>query len=137
MTAAEPSGGEGDDRRTGTTSASGRPALERGRERLEYVRTHQPAHRVGLLVAFAVGLVLTWIHWFGLVLGGALVGVVSQSGRRALLAGLGFGVTVLVAFVVTLGGDAGAALAMTPASYVTVGSALALPVFGSLVRYLG
>lgn len=137
MTAAEriDDDGRGEPRRT--DRPRGRALYERGRAALERARTRPRTHRLALLVAIAVGLVLTWFHWLGLVLGGALVGVVSQSGRRALLAGLGLGIFVLVAFVATLGGDAGAAFAMTPASYVTVGSALALPVFGSLVRYLG
>ena len=81
-----------------------------------------------------VGLTLTWIHWFGLLVGGALVGIVSKSVPRALFAGLVFGLVVLVAFAVSIGEAAWAVLGMWPAVGVTVGAALGLPIIGSLVR---
>lgn len=110
---------------------------QRARERLERAREDPRDHRIALAAAVVVGLVLAWLHWFGLVLGGALVGLVSSTLERAVLAGLGFGVVVLIAFVASLGTSAPSALLMTPATYVTVGAALALPAFGSLVRGLG
>lgn len=103
-------------------------------ETLDRLRTHPRDHWFALAVAAIVGLALAWLHWLGLLLGGALVGLASRSLGRALLAGLAFGVLVLVTVAVTLDGSLGAAAAMTPASYLTVAAALGLPAFGALVR---
>ena len=109
-------------------------STERLRTGLERVRT-EPRVRVPALIVFVtLGLTLTWIHWFGLLIGGALVGIVSKSLLRALIAGLLFGLVVLLAFVLTLGEAAGAVLEMWPAVGVTVSAALGLPILGSLVR---
>ncbi|WP_255191161.1 hypothetical protein [Natronobeatus ordinarius] len=105
-----------------------------GRAPLERVRTEPRAHAAALLVIVIVGLAAAWLHWLGLVLGGALVGVVSRSLPRAVLGGVGFGVVVLVVFVASLGPAVGPALEMTPVSYLVVATALGLPVLGSLVR---
>ena len=107
-----------------------------GRTALERVRTESSAHAVALVVAVVVGLATAWFHWLGLVLGGALVGVVSESLPRAVLSGVGFGVLVLVVFAASLGPVAGAVLEMAPVSYLVVAAALGLPVLGSLVRGL-
>ncbi|WP_290818808.1 hypothetical protein [Halovivax sp.] len=109
----------------------------RGGATVDRARTHPRDHPLALAGAVAVGLSLTWVHWFGLVLGGALVGLVAPSLRRGLLFGLGFGALVLSVFALTVGGSLGDVLAMRPVIYLTVGAALALPVFGSLVRGLG
>lgn len=77
-----------------------------------------------------------WFHWFGLVVGGALVGFLSPSLPRALVAGFGFGVLVLAVFFFSLGDAAGLAFEATPVIYVTVAGALVLPLFGSLARGL-
>lgn len=79
---------------------------------------------------------MVWLHWFGLVAGGALVGFLSPTFRRALVAGFGFGVLVLAVFFLSLGGAAGPAFEATPVIYVTVAGALVLPLFGSLARGL-
>lgn len=135
------SGAEGDDERTRPqateTSDDGPSTVRRARVRLTHLRTHSRAHRLALAVAMAVGLALAWVHWLGLLVGGALVGVVAPDFRRALLTAVGFGVLVLFVFALTLGSSLGKALAMTPPSYLAVGSALGLPAFGSLVRALG
>ncbi|PSP58936.1 hypothetical protein BRC73_07415 [Halobacteriales archaeon QH_7_66_37] len=93
-------------------------------------------HWAGLLVACVVGLVLANVHWVGLVAGGALVGLVATTLRRALLAGLCFGVLALATWGAvllwhgTLGGVLGTGL------FAGLGAAIALaaPVLGSLVR---
>ena len=108
-----------------------------GRTALERARTDARVHVVTLVVAVVVGLAAAWLHWLGLVLGGALVGVVSKTLPRAILGGVGFGVVVLVVFAVSLGPAAGAVLEMAPISYLVVAAALGLPVLGSLVRGLG
>lgn len=107
-----------------------------GRTALERARTRTRDHRIALGAALIGGLALAWLHWFGLVLGGALVGLVAPTLRRALVAGLGFGVLVLAAFAITLGGAVGDVMGMTPVVYLAVGTALALPVLGSLARGL-
>ena len=106
-----------------------RATLRRVRNRTKY--------RVLTLVFLALaGLFFVWLHWFGLVVGGALVGFVSPRLRDAVLTGFGFGVVVLVVFYVSLGASAPRVVGMTPIVYVTAAGALVLPVFGSLVRGL-
>lgn len=71
-----------------------------------------------------------------MVAGGALVGFLSPTFRRALVAGFGFGVLVLAVFAFSLGSNVGPAIEATPVIYVTVAGALILPLFGSLARGL-
>lgn len=73
----------------------------RARSALRSLRHGERAETV-LLAAVVVGLVATAVSWWGLVLGGVLVGLTAPSLRRALLVGLYFGFTVLVAFLVYL-----------------------------------
>ncbi|WP_306438829.1 hypothetical protein [Natronococcus pandeyae] len=103
---------------------------------LERVRTEPRAHGVAVLVVVSIGLALAWLHWFGLVLAGALVGLISPTVWRALAGALGFGVIVLAAFAIGLGDSAWRVLEMSPIVYVTVASAIGLPVFGALIRAL-
>ena len=85
--------------------------------------------------AVAVGLVLATGHWLGLVLGGALVGVLQRDLKRAVVGGLLFGLVALGAFVlVTSRLAAGELLALAPPIYVTVGAGLGLALLGSLTR---
>lgn len=104
---------------------------------LERLRTDPRLHPTALAAAVAVGLALAWVHWLGLVVGGALVGLVSRSLPRALVAAVGFGLLVLLVFALSLGGTADVVLEMTPAVYVTVAAALALPALGALLRGVG
>lgn len=101
---------------------------------LERVRTEPAAHVIALVTAAALGLALSWLHWLGLVVAGALVGLVSPSVPRALLGGLGVGLLVLVAFAATLGEAAAVAAGMTPIVSVAVAAAIGLPLLGSLSR---
>ncbi|WP_436903386.1 hypothetical protein [Halovenus halobia] len=93
-------------------------------------------HWVGLIVATVAGLGLASLHWLGLVAGGALVGLVATSFKRALLGGLGFGVVVLLVWVSTLmfGGVLGEVLATGQFVWIAVAVGLIAPVIGSLVR---
>ncbi|PSQ50842.1 hypothetical protein BRD15_00875 [Halobacteriales archaeon SW_6_65_15] len=87
------------------------------------------------LVAAAVfGLAAAWVHWYGFVLGGALVGLVSKNLKRGLLAGLGFGLLAWVVFASLLASH-GALVAYLGMRQVTVLSA-AIPVVGSLLGSL-
>jgi len=83
-----------------------------------------------------LGLLFVWFHWFGLVVGGSIVGFLSPRLRDAVVAGLGFGGLVLAVFFLSLGDAAPRVLGMVPIVYVTVAGGLLLPLFGSLARGL-
>jgi len=102
---------------------------------LSDVRSRRDRRLVALAAAAVVGLVTVSVHWLGLFVAGALVGLVSESLPKALAAGLAVGVLVLVAHVLAspVMGPA-EFVALAPASYVTIGAALVGPVWGSLVR---
>lgn len=103
---------------------------------LRSLREDPGIHWFAVILALLAGLGLASVHWLGLVAGGALVGVLAHSLRRALLAGLGFG--VLVVFVWGLlfvsVGTFGKVVAMGELAGLGILIALVLPVFGSLVR---
>ena len=104
-------------------------------ERLGRLREDATERRVALAVVGIVGLGLVWVHWLGLFAAGALVGLVSRDLPRALAAGLGFGLLVLVVHVLAASEMGfGAFLGLTPVSYVTIGAALVAPAWGALVR---
>ncbi|ELZ08200.1 hypothetical protein C479_12703 [Halovivax asiaticus JCM 14624] len=125
---------EFESRAGGESPADRRDAVDQVRGAVSRIRTQPGPHRVAVVVAVVVGLGLAWFHWLGLLLGGMLVGFVARTLRRALLAGLGFGVVLLAVFAVTVAGSLGQTLAMTPPIYLTIGAALGLPTFGALVR---
>jgi len=114
------------------SSAGPLAALDR---RMAAFRADDRRRRIGLAVALLAGVGVAWMHWLGLVVAGALVGLTRRSLPRALAAGVGVGVIVLATFVLlspTLG--TGELLALGQPAYVAVGSALALPLLGSLTR---
>ncbi|MDZ7687359.1 MAG: hypothetical protein U5J64_01325 [Halobacteriales archaeon] len=131
-------------RSPGSSSSGSRPRPRGGsplqsedyRATLRRVRNKTSYHVFALSFTAFVGLFLVWFHWFGLVVAGALVGYISPSLRKAVVAGFGFGALVLAVFFLSLGSAAPRVIGMTPAVYLTVVSALLLPVFGSLVRGL-
>jgi len=103
--------------------------------RVAAFRANDRQRRIALVVALVVGVGAAWLHWLGLVVAGALVGLTRRSLPRALAAGVGVGVVVLATFVLlspALG--AGELLALGQPAYVAVGSALALSLLGSLTR---
>lgn len=102
---------------------------------LTAVRANPRQRLVALAVAVAVGMALTWVHWLGLFVAGALVGLVSKSLPRAVLAGVVFGLLVLlVQVLVSPLMSAGEFVALAPASYVAIGASIVAPVWGSLIR---
>jgi len=103
---------------------------------LRRVREESRPHWVGLTLAVAVGLVVSTVHWLGLVLGGVLVGLVAASLPRALLSGLGFGLVVLLVWWLTLAlsGGVGKVTATGELAGLGVVMALVAPVLGSLAR---
>lgn len=95
--------------------------------------------RAGLIaVGLAVGLGVGSLHWFGLVLGGALVALPARSVRRGLVHGLSLGLVALLAFAALLAGHGalGPALGTGPVGALTLGIGVAAPLLGSLVRGL-
>lgn len=102
---------------------------------LATLRGQATRRRALLVVGLLVGIGLAWVHWLGLVVGGALVGLVSATVPRAVAAGFTLGVVVLVVQVLgspTMGPVA--FLTLTPLSLVSVATALLGPVWGSLAR---
>ncbi|WP_202318759.1 hypothetical protein [Archaeoglobus neptunius] len=51
------------------------------------------------IVAFAAGIVLSILHWAGIVLGAALIGWSTENLRKGMLMGFVFGVTVWALFI--------------------------------------
>ncbi|MFB6196967.1 MAG: hypothetical protein ABEI52_01690 [Halobacteriaceae archaeon] len=103
--------------------------------RLARVRTTRRYRILGTLLGAAIGIGLTWIHWIGLIIAGAVIGIIQRNMARAAGASLGFGVLVLLVMVASSPDlSAGELLAFRPIVYVTVGSALGLPLVGSLAR---
>ncbi|MXV62326.1 hypothetical protein GS429_09680 [Natronorubrum sp. JWXQ-INN-674] len=103
---------------------------------LERIRTEPGPHAVAVVIAVALGLLFSWLHWFGLVVGGALVSVLAPNLRRGVVGAVAFGAVVLVAFAFALGSSTWIVIEMTPVVYLVVASAFGLPVLGSLLRGL-
>jgi len=102
---------------------------------LRRARDRPNARRSLLMAAVLVGLSLAWIHWLGLVTGGALVGLASRSVRSAVAGGLGFGAVVLAVHLLAspVVGPL-EFLGLTPISVVSIGAALLAALWGSVVR---
>jgi len=102
---------------------------------LTAVRADRRKRAVALALAAVVGLGAAWLHWLGLFVAGALVGLVSRSLPRAVVWGLGVG-SLAVALTVLAHPlmGAGEFVALTPPVYVAVVVGLLAPVWGSLLR---
>jgi hypothetical protein len=108
-------------------------------DRLAPVRAGRYAD-LALFVAVAVGLATTWVHWAGLVVGGALVGLVSTSVPRALAVGVTFGGVVLVTFAAwnAYQGTLFVWLSLGQVLVATVAAAMAVPPIAAVaVRAIG
>lgn len=57
---------------------------------------------VKILAGFVIGIIVSYFHWIGLVIGGAAVGFSSRNVKTALMAGLAFGLAVWLSFLITL-----------------------------------
>jgi hypothetical protein len=103
---------------------------------LDRIRTDPFVHWIALVVALLVGLALASVHWIGLVAGGALVGLVATTLKRALLAGLGFGVTVVFVWLglLVFNGVLGKVLATGQFVWIAVAVGVVAPLLGSLLR---
>jgi hypothetical protein len=98
---------------------------------LRAVRADPTRRRVAMLAGAVAGLLLATVHWAGLFVGGALVGLPARGLRRAVPAGVAFGVLAYLAFLATLalGGVLDAYLGTGRLLAVTV---VAPPVAGGL-----
>ena len=103
---------------------------------LREVRTDRRTRWLALAAAVAVGLAAAQVHWYGFVLGGALVGLVSVNPKRGLLAGIGFGVLAWTVFagLVAANGGLVAYAGMGRLLYLSVAIPVGLSALGSLVR---
>jgi NO-binding membrane sensor protein with MHYT domain len=102
---------------------------------LTAVRTHRRYRLPALVGATLVGVGVASVHWLGLFVAGALVGLVSEDLPRAVAAGLTVGLLVLSTQVLVAPTMNVSEFAnLVPASYVTIAAALLAPVWGSLVR---
>lgn len=102
-------------------------------ETAERIRSTPSSRRLALLTASIAGIGLSLVHWVGLVVGGALVGLTRPRLRSAVLVGAGFGL-LTVGLTVLLGGPELMSM-LRPVSYGTAAVGIVLPVWGSLVRY--
>lgn len=103
-------------------------------KRLEQIRSDSRTHVVALAVALAVGVALASLHWIGLIAAGAAAALVAPTFRRGVAYALAAGVLALATFAVGLGPAAAVVPEMRPVVYLTVGSAVGLPLLGSLAR---
>lgn len=106
-------------------------------ERIEAMRSDADRRRVAFAAALVGGLFLAWLHWTGLVIAGALIGLTRQRLLTAILAAFGFGLvsvglTVAVLPVISVVEFT----ALTPLNYATLMTGVLLPVWGSLTRYV-
>lgn len=117
---------------TASGEASDRPPYAR----LTTVRESARARRILTLAGFVVGFVAALSHWFGFVLGGALVSLPQISLRRGLVAGLAFGVFGWLVFLLFLGSDGvfDIYVRMTPVVVVSTVTPLFGGLLGSVIR---
>ena len=111
-------------------------SFEAVEQHLTEVREDTRRNLIALLVVVTVGIAAAWVHWSGLLAAGILIGIVSRSLRMAVATAVGFGVVVMIVFALTEGTAVFGYHELAPIIYVTVGSAFALPILGSLVRGL-
>ncbi|MFC5973180.1 hypothetical protein ACFPYI_17750 [Halomarina salina] len=92
-----------------------------------------------VVVTFVVALALTAVHWVGLAVGGALLGVLAPSFWRAVQYGLYLGITVLAAFLVYLWlfGALGEFAGAGQLTWLAIAVALLVPPLAATVRAFG
>jgi hypothetical protein len=116
--------------------AAGRSDPGAVRTALAEIRGDARARWAALAAGAAIGLLAAWVHWYGFLLGGALVGLASQDLKRGLAAGISFGLLGWAVFVglVATTGALDAYLGMGRLLYLSIGIPVGLSTLGSLVR---
>jgi|Deesub1362A_J573_1020465.scaffolds.fasta_scaffold00547_21 hypothetical protein len=89
------------------------------------------------LILFAAT-VIACLHWFGIVVGGAAIGLSARNMREAIFLGVIFGTGIWLLFVVYMGvnGLAGKYLAMIPISYLGLVLTVATSTLAASLRSL-
>ena len=119
--------------------AADRELSARVEDRLRALRDRDRQRTLVVAGGVLVGLGLGSVHWFGLVLGGALVALPARTVARGLAHGLGLGVLGLVVFAGLLWAQGALGPALTTGTIGAVGVAVGLgaPLLDALVRGLG
>lgn len=106
------------------------------RARLATVRDEPRYRYLVMALGGILGLALATVHWLGIVLGGAVVGLAATRFRYALGAGVVYGLVVGAAFAawLALGGALGGALDTGAVFGIGVGIAVVGATLGSLAR---
>ncbi|WP_134669953.1 hypothetical protein [Halorussus marinus] len=103
---------------------------------LTEIRTNRRERWFALAAAAVIAVGAAQIHWYGFLVGGALVGAVSKTLSRAVAAGLGVGLLSWGVFAATVA--ANGAFSQYAATGQAFGLSVAIPVvaagIGSLVR---
>lgn len=102
--------------------------------RLATIRGNPRRRRVALAVAAIVGLPLAWLHWLGLVLAGALIGLTRPRLRGAIAIAAGFGAAVAIGTAIVALGGLGPAIELSRLSIVTIVTGAVLGGWGALLR---
>lgn len=105
-------------------------------DRLAELRANDRQRALVIAVGVIVGLGLGAVHWFGLVLGGAIVALPARTIPRGLAAGLGLGVAGLVVFTALLAAQGALAPALTTGVVggISLAVGFAAPLLGATVR---
>ncbi len=90
------------------------------------------------ILAFIVGIVLSCIHWVGIIAGGVLVGLTAKSSKQALALGFTMGVTVWVIFLLYVAylGLVAKVLALEPLTYMSIALTLLLSTLSASVKLI-
>ncbi|WP_135825821.1 hypothetical protein [Halorussus ruber] len=129
-------GRRGDDDPAGREADAGSGAISSA---LAEIRGDARARWAALVAGTVLGLAAAWVHWYGFLLGGALVGLASKDLKRALAAGLGFGLLAWGVFVGLVASGSGFAGVVQYAEtgrllFLSAGIPVGLSALGSLVR---
>ncbi|GAA0201486.1 hypothetical protein ACFFQF_01805 [Haladaptatus pallidirubidus] len=105
---------------------------------LDEFRADRTRRILAVGAGIVVGLALAWVHWLGLLIGGALVSLPMKSWKRGVLAGLGFGILSLLVFAGLLAfyGSLVPALGMGQVTALMVAIPLVAGAIGGLTRVL-
>lgn len=103
---------------------------------LAAIRADEFRSWLATVVAIVVGLALASVHWFGLIVGGALVALPTASAWRGLGAGFGFGVLAWLGFLglMAASGSLTPVIATGQPFSLSAGIAVGLGTLGGLVR---
>lgn len=104
--------------------------------RLAALRADDRQRAAVVAAGVVIGLGLGWLHWLGLVLGGALVALPARTVPRGLALGFGLGLLELSLFAVVLAANGALepALATGMVGGLAVALGLGAPLLGALVR---